>query len=198
MSTLDEEDRREYYRIEDTIALEIRPLSAPEAAGQEVLQDASPLFNLLSELHLSEFESQHLLRQISERERSVAAYLKVMNKRLDLLSQVIALTVLGEIGEPQPVIISEGGIDFQFPTPIAVGAHLSVKLVLMPQALGLLLRARVTHCDPKGGGYDVGTEFERPTDAQRQLLARYILQKQAQERRLARELTESGINKEEP
>jgi len=198
MSTLDEEDRREYYRIEDTIALEIRPLSIPEAAGLDVLQDASPLFNLLSELHLSEFESQHLLRQISERERSIAAYLKVMNKRIDLLSQVIALTVLGEIGEPQPVIISEGGIDFQHPTPFAIGAHLSIKLVLMPQALGLLLRARVTHCDPKGGGFDIGTEFERPTDAQRQLLARYILQKQAQERRLAREMNESGINKEEP
>ncbi|MFG6207299.1 PilZ domain-containing protein [Pseudomonas retamae] len=193
MSTLDEEDRREYYRIEDMIALEIRPLSAPEAAGEEVLQDASPLFNLLSELHLSEFESQHLLRQISERDRAIAAFLKSQNKRIDLLSQVVALTVLGHIGEPQPVIISEGGIDFQYPTPIATGAHLSVKLVLMPQALGLLLRARVTHCDPKGNGYDVGTEFEHLTDAQRQLLARYILQKQAQERRLAREQNESGI-----
>lgn len=193
MSTLDEEDRREYYRIEDMIALEIRPLSAPEAAGEEVLQDASPLFNLLSELHLSEFESQHLLRQISERDRAIAAFLKSQNKRIDLLSQVVALTVLGHIGEPQPVIISEGGIEFQYPTPIATGAHLSVKLVLMPQALGLLLRARVTHCDPKGDGYDVGTEFEHLTDAQRQLLARYILQKQAQERRLAREQNESGI-----
>ncbi|EJM23559.1 putative glycosyltransferase [Pseudomonas sp. GM21] len=192
MSTLDEEDRREYYRIEDTIALEIRTLSAPEAAGQEVLQDASPLFNLLSELHLSEFESQHLLRQISERDRNLAAFLKSQNKRIDLLSQVIAITVLGQIGEPQPVVISEGGIEFRHPTPIAVGAHLSVKLVLMPQALGLLLRARVIHCDRKAGSFDVGTEFERPTDAQRQLLARYILQKQAQERRLARE-NESGI-----
>ncbi|MFJ4194340.1 PilZ domain-containing protein [Pseudomonas sp. NPDC089534] len=193
MSTLDEEDRREYYRIEDMIALEIRPLSAPEAAGEEVLQDASPLFNLLSELHLSEFESQHLLRQISERDRAIAAFLKTQNKRIDLLSQVVALTVLGHIGEPQPVIISEGGIDFQHPTPVAVGARLSVKLVLMPQALGLLLRARVTHCDRKGDGYDVGTEFEHLTDAQRQLLARYILQKQAQERRLAREQNEPGI-----
>ena len=193
MSTLDEEDRREYYRIEDTIALEIRPLSAVEAAGQEVLQDASPLFNLLSELHLSEFESQHLLRQISERDRNLAAFLKSQNKRIDLLSQVIALTVLGQIGEPQPVIISEGGVDFQSPTPIAAGARLSIKLVLMPQALGLLLRARVTHCDPKGDGYDIGTEFEHPTDAQRQLLARYILQKQAQERRLAREQNDSGL-----
>jgi len=192
MSTLDEEDRREYYRIEDTIALEIRPLPASEAAGQEVLQDASPLFNLLSELHLSEFESQHLLRQINERDRNIAAFLKSQNKRIDLLSQVIAITVLGQIGEPQPVIISEGGIDFQHPSPIAAGAHLSVKLVLMPQALGLLLRARVTHCDRKGDGYDVGTEFEHLTDAQRQLLARHILQKQAQERRLAREQLESG------
>ena len=193
MSTLDEEDRREYYRIEDTIALEIRPLSALEAAGQEVLQDASPLFNLLSELHLSEFESQHLLRQISERDRTLAAFLKSQNKRIDLLSQVIAITVLGQIGEPQPVVISEGGLEFLHPLPLAAGAHLSIKLVLMPQALGLLLRARVVHCERKGDGYDVGTEFEHLTDAQRQLLARYILQKQAQERRLAREQNESGI-----
>ena len=193
MSTLDEEDRREYYRIEDTIALEIRPLSAPEALGQEVLQDASPLFNLLSELHLSEYESQHLLRQISERDRPLAAFLKSQNKRIDLLSQVIAITVLGQIGEPQPVTISEGGIDFQHPTPLAAGARLSVKLVLMPQALGLLLRARVIHCDRQGDGYVIGTAFEHATDAQRQLLARYILHKQAQERRLAREQTESGI-----
>ncbi|QCY11421.1 PilZ domain-containing protein [Pseudomonas sp. MPC6] len=193
MSTLDDEDHREYYRIEDMIALEIRPLSAPEALGQEVLQDASQLFNLLSELHLSEYESQHLLRQISERDRPLAAFLKSQNKRIDLLSQVIAITVLGQIGEPQPVTISEGGIDFQHPTPLAAGARLSVKLVLMPQALGLLLRARVIHCDRQGDGYVIGTAFEHATDAQRQLLARYILHKQAQERRLAREQTESGI-----
>ncbi|MGX9762117.1 PilZ domain-containing protein [Pseudomonas shahriarae] len=187
MTTLDEEDRREYYRIDDMIALQIKSLSAPQAASKEVLLDDSPLFNLLSELHLSEFESQHLLRQLGERDRTLAAFLKVQNKRMDLLSQVMAQSLLGEIGAPQPVIISEGGIDFQHPTVLAPGSHLAVKLVLMPQALGLLLRAKVTHCDPKGDSFDIGTEFESMTDAQRQLLARYILQKQAQERRLARE-----------
>lgn len=193
MSTLDEEDRREYYRIEDTIALEIRPLSALEAAGQEVLQDASPLFNLLSELHLSEFESQHLLRQISERDRNIANYLKVMNKRIDLLSQVVAHTVLGKFGEPQPVVLSEGGIEFEHHLAYPAGSHLAIKLLLMPQALGLLLRAKVTHCEPESfGTFEIGTEFEALTDAQRQLLARYILQRQAHERRLAREQNESG------
>lgn len=192
MSTLDEEDRREYYRIEDMIALEITPLSGPEALSKEVLLDDSPLFNLLSELHLSEFESQHLLRQIGERDRTLAAFLKVQNKRMDLLSQIMAQSLLGEIGTPQPVVISEGGIEFLSPTAIQPDSHLAVKLVLMPQALGLLLRAKVTHCDAKTGGFEIGTEFEAMTDAQRQLLARYILQKQAQERRLAREKSEES------
>ena len=192
MSTLNDADRREYYRIEDMIALEITPLSALEAASSEVLQDASPLFNLLSELHLSEFESQHLLRQISERDRALSSYLKTLNKRVELLSQIVAQTVLGKIGEPQPVQLSEAGIAFHHPHAYPAGSHLSIKLVLMPQALGLLLRARVSECLAQGAGYKIDTEFESITDTQRQLLARYILQKQAQARRLAREQHESA------
>ena len=58
----------------------------------------------------------------------------------------------------------------------------------MPQALGLLLRAKVIHCRPLADEqFEIGTEFEALTDAQRQLLARHILQKQALERRQARE-----------
>ena len=49
------------------------------------------------------------------------------------------------------------------------------------------LRARVIDCQAQDAGYRVNTEFESLTDTQRQLLARYILQKQAQARRLARE-----------
>ena len=190
MSTLDEADRREYYRIDDVIALEISPLSAPDADSGKVLQDASPLFNLLSELHLSEFESQHLLRQISERDRALSSYLKTLNKRVDLLSQIVAQTVLGKIGELQPVKLSESGIEFHYPNAYPPGSHLSVKLVLMPQALGLLLRARVVECQAQEDRYQFVTEFESLTETQRQLLARYILQKQAQARRLARELDE--------
>ena len=192
MSTLNDADRREYYRIEDLIALELTPVRASEAATSEVLQDASPLFNLLSELHLSDFESQHLLRQISERDRTVSSYLKTLNKRVDLLSQIVAQTVLGQIGELQPVTLSEGGIEFHHPHPYPTDSHLAVKLVLMPQALGLLLRARVVRCLAQDGGYSIDTEFESLNDTQRQLLARHILQKQAQARRLAREQHESA------
>lgn len=184
MTTLDEEDRREYYRIEDRIALEISPLSAAEALEPELLQDDSPLFNLLSELHLSDFESQHLLRQLSDKDRTLAAFLRAQNKRLDLLSAVVAQTLIGTVGEPQPVIISEGGIEFDQAQPLDPGTRVKVKMVLMPRAHGLLLRGRVVHCDVRPeGGVEIGIEFTEMTDAQRQLLARHILQRQQQQRR---------------
>lgn len=188
MPTQDEKDRREYYRIEDTIALDFRQLSAAEAASQEPLVGGSTVFNLLSELHLLDFESQHMLRHISERDRTLASYLKVINKRFDLLSQAVAQSLLEDIGEPRPVIISEGGVSFSDPEKLQVGTQLAMKIVLMPQALGLMLRAKVVHCtEIATGSYDIGTEFEALTDAQRQLLARHILQRQAHERRTARE-----------
>ncbi|WP_192981124.1 MULTISPECIES: PilZ domain-containing protein [unclassified Pseudomonas] len=188
MSTNDVDDRREYYRIDDTIALEFSLLSGAEAHASDALHDPSPLFNLLSDLHLTDFESQHLLRHITERDRTLANYLKVINKRIDLLGQAVAQSLLRDIGAPRQVSLSEGGISFNNAQAVAPGSHLAIKMVLMPQALGLLLRGQVVHCSQRADGqFEIGTEFEALTDAQRQLLARHILQKQALERRQARE-----------
>jgi hypothetical protein len=192
MSKRDADDRREYYRIEDTIALEFHPLPSAEAHASEALHDGSALFDLLNELHLLDFESQHLLRQISERDRTLASYLKTLNKRIDLLGQAAAQGLLRNIGTPRRVTLSENGMSFQHGQPMAVDSHVALKMVLMPQALGLLLKARIIHChDLQHGQYEIGTEFEGLTETQRQLLARHILQKQALERRLLRKRSAS-------
>ncbi|NLZ79427.1 MAG: PilZ domain-containing protein, partial [Gammaproteobacteria bacterium] len=83
MSTQDTEDRREYYRIDDQIALQIRLADAPA-------HEDSLLFNLLGDLHLLEYDALPLLRSVAETDRAVASYLKVMNKRIDLIAQVLA------------------------------------------------------------------------------------------------------------
>ncbi len=185
MPTQDTEERREYYRIEDRVALEIIPASQGQEADAAPLP---PLFSLLGELHQLDFEAQHLLRQIAESNRTLANYLKVQNKRIELLGQALAQDLLKDQGAPQPVILSEGGISFASEQPKAEGEGLTLKLILLPQGLGLVLAARVIYCTPMDDGrYDIGTEFEALTDAQRQLLARHILQKQALERRLALE-----------
>ncbi|POH81731.1 pilus assembly protein PilZ [Stutzerimonas stutzeri] len=185
MPTQDTEERREYYRIEDHVALEIIPANQNEGSCSEPLP---PLFSLLGELHQLDFEAQHLLRQIAESNRTLANYLKVQNKRIELLGQALAQDLLKDQGAPQPVVLSEGGISFASDKPLSNGEVLTLKLILLPQGLGLLLEARVIYCTSMDDGrYDIGTEFEALTDAQRQLLARHILQKQALERRLALE-----------
>lgn len=190
MSMLDEDEneRRKYYRIEDSIALDFALLTEDQLSSGEALKNDSALFNLLSDLHQVEFEAQHILRLITERDRNLANYLKVINKRIDLLGQVMTQNLLPNIGQAQTVSLSEGGINFRHSQAIEKGCVLALKIVLLPQPLGLMLRARVVHCQALDqGGYEIGTEFEELSDAQRQLLARHIFQKQALERRLARE-----------
>jgi c-di-GMP-binding flagellar brake protein YcgR len=61
-------------------------------------------------------------------------------------------------------------------------------MILLPEAMGMMMNAKVTHCEAREiGNYEIGTEFDGLLDAQRQLLARHILQRQAQQRRLAKE-----------
>lgn len=194
MPTLDDEERREYYRIEDSVALEINRIAGPGALDEPGLHDTSTLFDLLSELHVAEFESQHLLRQLDDRDRTTNSFLRAMSKRIDLLGQVVAQTVLGKLGAPQRVIMSEGGLQFESHQPFPVGSLLSVKMVLMPQASGMMLRARVTQCQSLTiGDFEVGTEWIDLSDAQRQLLARHILQRQAAQRRQAREQNDPEV-----
>jgi len=181
----DTDDRREYYRIEDVIALEILPLEHPATVKNS---GASQLFDLLGELHQLDFEAQHLLRQIAEGNRTLANYLKVQNKRIDLIGQALAQDLVKNLAPARTVVLSEGGISFVNDQPLEEGSAWMLKLVLMPQGLGMLLTARIASCQALDENrFAIGTSFEALTDAQRQLLARHILQKQATERRLARE-----------
>jgi hypothetical protein len=185
MPTEDTEDRREYYRIDDVIALEILPLEDAETPSRD---GSTRLFDLLGELHQLDFETQHLLRQIADNNRTLANYLKVQNKRIDLIGQMLAQGLQRDLGPTRQVVLSEGGISFVNDCPLEEGSIWTLKLVLMPQGLGLMLTARIASCQPLDDArFAIGTSFEALTDAQRQLLARHILQKQATARRLARE-----------
>lgn len=185
MPTEDNEDRREYYRIEDMIALEILPLAYADTVPDT---GSARLFDLLGELHQLDFEAQLMLRQIAESNRTLANYLKVQNKRIDLLGQAMVQDLIKDIGPAQEVVISEGGISFTHDQALDEDSVWILKLVLMPQGLGMLLNARISSCQALDDQtFAIGTSFEAVTDAQRQMLARHILQKQATERRLARE-----------
>jgi len=185
------DDKRDFFRIRDQIALQVKPVDGPDL-DKEVQDEESPLFSLLSDLHMLDYESQHLLRQIAERDRALAQYLKIINKRVDLVGKALAMQLTGDLSEPQEVTLSEGGMAFSSPQPYPIDSWLMLRMVLMPSPLGLVLPARVIRCeaeqdgDEQAGNWQVGVTFDSLSDAQRQLLARHILQKQAQEIRAAK------------
>ena len=181
----DHEDRREFFRIQDQVYLECSPIDGPEV---ELYVQQSTLFNLLADMHMLDYESQHLLRQISERDRALAQYLKIINKRIDLLGRSVAQELTADLGAPRQVTLSEGGVDFDHPAPFPEDSWLAVRMVLLPAPLGLVMPARVTRCESTQtpGTWRIAVNFDVINDAQRQLLARHILQKQAQDIRAAK------------
>ncbi|WP_028614750.1 PilZ domain-containing protein [Halopseudomonas pelagia] len=181
------DEKRDFFRIRDQMALQVKPIDGPEL-NKETQDDESPLFSLLSDLHMLDYESQHLLRQIAERDRALAHYLKIINKRVDLVGKALAMQLTGDLSEPQEVTLSEGGMAFSSPQAYALDSWLMLRMVLMPSLLGLVLPARVIRCEAEQdtGQWQLGVSFDNLSDAQRQLLARHILQKQAQEIRAAK------------
>ncbi len=182
MSKLTSDERRDFFRVADTVALEFTAIE--DANDADEVFKTSPLFHLLGELHLLDFDSQHLYRNINERDRTLAAYLKIINKRIELLGQALAQSFLGGKGHQQGVTLSEGGMGWVQPKEIPCGQLLALKILLQPQAIGLLLKGEVVYCSENTPGlYTIGCEFKDLSEAQRQLLARHILQKQVSERR---------------
>ncbi len=186
MSTQDTEDRREYYRIDDQIALQIRLADAPA-------HEDSLLFNLLGDLHLLEYDALPLLRSVAETDRAVASYLKVMNKRIDLIAQVLARDLLNEMGPARTVSLSEASLAFIDEQYYQLGTLLSLNIVLLPQGFGLHVNARVVEHRSTAAGQQCITVFEDLSDATRQILARHILHTQALQRRLARQPDDTSL-----
>lgn len=176
-----------YFQLQTHLALDYQ-LIEPPGADQLSPEDASPLLGLLGELQLMEHESQHLLRQIGERDRVLAACLKTFSKRIDLLGEAVALQLTTDLGTPQAVTISETGLSFTNPSPLQAGQWLSLRL-LWPPASGLAITAQTAHCaaDTTSGHYAIQVSFHHGSDAQRQLLARYIMHRQAQDIRAAKQ-----------
>ena len=176
-----------FYQLRDRLALDYRLIDAPAAGQSPPLPEGSPLLGLLGELQLLDHESQHLLRQIGERDRVLAACLRNVSKRLDLLGEAVALQLAEDMGEPVPVILSEAGLTFPADSPLPPGRWLALRL-LLSTASGIATVAQIADCvrDPTSGQYRIQVSFHHDNDAQRHLLGRYVVQKQAQEIRAAK------------
>lgn len=142
-------ERREYYRIQDTLALEFQSVPKEQALAQTPVMPFTldPRFQILHALHELDHESHATLRQISDADRHLGSYLRTLNRKIELIAMGMFASSNSEAPSPtHDVTLSESGLSFRHEQPLAPDSHLALKLVLFPAYFGLLLFGRVVQC----------------------------------------------------
>ena len=180
-------ERREFFRIRDAVALEFKVV-----ADSDVFSDppqypfATGLaFHLIQEFTHIDQDCAAARRQVGEENRALAAYLGGVERKLSLLARTLAAsTGEAESSPTHEVTLSEGGLSFENEASFPVGTLLALKLTLFPSYVGILLFGKVVQCSlNEADRHGVGVEFVRIRDQERQLIARYIMRRQAEWRR---------------
>ncbi len=178
-------ERREYYRIQDRIGLEIRKLP-PDAPLDGDLFDGDHLKTLKAEFRRLDQEVRTQLASLAERDRILTGLIKSLNGKLDALARIMAFEQNPLQPEDwQEVSLSEGGLSFSCQrTDWRPGDRLALRMTLPPELFQPEAVASVLEVQPEpGGGTRVHTEFIRVQDSDRQQIARHVMRWQIRQRK---------------
>jgi len=179
-------ERREYFRVKDTVLLRYRPIDQTNALANIVPAQFNSKLNhsLVKELQNIESENGKYLRLIGEENRDLEAYLKGLNKKIDLIAgKLMDGEALLPDQEKQIVILSEGGLSFHCDNEIALDSYLALELILLPTHQSLILFGQVINSSPCDQGYDIAVNFVNLKEADRQHIAKHVMQLQLAMRR---------------
>jgi len=180
------QERRKFFRIEDSVNLGYQPVD-PVALPEKLKNLNSGLddeFMVMSSLAVISQQMTGVMRKIEAAQPDVADYLKALDRKVDLLGRAF-LFQFSDLSE-QPawaVNLSDSGMAFFTAEPVDIGAILELRLLLLPSYTGLLIYADVVACEQEDSGdgtlgYHVRVNFSRLRESDRDVLVRHILQRQ--------------------
>lgn len=180
-------DRRLSFRINDLALVECVPLpDAPATAPVNSCFDASPQFQLLADLQQLDNELQHQLFKLAETNAVLASALQLLNRKIERLA--LQASTDDATQALQPLTLSEGGVSLYVQQPLDVDSLCALRIRLLPAGYALQSYARVSYClDPSAEGYRIGLQFIELEETGRDLVARHLLEHQAQRRRSQRQ-----------
>lgn len=180
-------NQRDFYRVECRAVLDYVVLGdqLPGSRSAESFFGDGEHFALLRELRKLDHDNAQLLHAIGETDRNVGGYLHLLNRKIDLLARHLAALSPGlKSGSEQSISLSEGGLAFNATDPPAMGEVIALRMTLLPTFSVLAMFASVVKLQPLADGQThVSLNFERLQDAERQAIARHVMQVQMAEQR---------------
>ncbi len=187
------DERREYFRIDDTIQVSYSLIEAQAVPSDIDGYLENDRFGVMTRLQAI---SQHLsapLHRIEQRDPDVADYLKALDQKINLLGQSFLAQEKDLLGQPScPVNLSAGGLAMDVAERLTVGDLVKVKLLLLPSYTGVLAFGEVVGVEadpdaPSDFPYHVRINFTLIRSVDQDALIRHIMRRQGEMLRRRRE-----------
>lgn len=182
-------DRREFFRINDTVVVDYKVVAKENVTtvarhiAHSTSDDDS---NDKAQLRSVQNAFNHLLDQINQQDREIARALRMLDEKINLISQSIQKH--NNPVNPEDVThanLSGGGIAFMVETPLDIRGYVELHLQLLPTANTIHALATVISCERLLGAspekpYHLRMAFTHMDDQDRNLLVKHTLNRQAE------------------
>ncbi len=183
MIKANENERREYFRIDDDIYMEYTVISENEFnnAPDFLKELNNSSFSLSADFATLNNSIHPLLNNIKQIHPDVGEYLEFINQKIDSLNQLL---LIKETGFDESKVIranlSASGISFPSQDQFTVDQFIKIELVLLPEKVGILIFGRIVaikdirDCEDKS----ICIQFEHIRPEDRELMIKHNLNKQ--------------------
>lgn len=146
MIKINEDERRDFFRIEDDVQLEINKVSEEEfnAAPETLANLQNDSFSISADFATLNNSVQPILNNIKQSHPDIATFLEVINDKIDSLSQLMRnKDGSKKTADVIKANISASGIQFFTVKPFDIDSLVKLELVLLPEKVGILIFGRV-------------------------------------------------------
>jgi hypothetical protein len=182
-------ERRNFFRLDDTVRLTLRvvPTDELEDCLDRLDHGLAGNFTVMSGIASISAEMTLGLRRIEKRDPELAAYLRAVDRKIELIGRAL-IAHEPELSAEQavPVNLSAGGMCIGVDQAFAPGSLIEVRMLLLPSLSGLVIYGNVVEssavaAEQTGGrfGHLTRIEFTHIREQDRELLIRHLLRRQS-------------------
>ncbi len=194
--SMNDSERRQYFRIDDTVRVSLRRVTREEVESsfERMNETNENSFTVMASMAAITSQMTIHLRRIENEMPDVAAYLKGLDRKLEVLGRSLIAqnsTFVSEHG--QGVNLSAGGMCLDVGEGYDVHTKVEIRMLLFPSFTGVLTYGEVVDCRELAesqritdGTHRIRIEFTHIREQDRDTLIRHILRRQGDELRARR------------
>jgi len=182
MNSSNNDERRDFFRIEDEVYLELETISEEEySTAEETLSNLhNDSFSLSADFATLNNNLHPVLNNIKQIHPDIAQYLELLNNKIDSLGELL-LHKSSAYDENKRIKanVSASGIMFESETIFNQGDLIRLELVLFPEKIGVLIFGKIIKVtQATNQKQNISIEFEHIRAEDQELMIKHNLNKQ--------------------